>query len=233
MVLRGYAYANDGLTISLKGMHTQMSVLNVHTDNIANYAIPGYQRKEPVVTSFVEFLGPNAVDQATNTEIGRLRRSGNPLDMALASKGYFQRINAQGAVELTRDGRFQLDKDGVLRSLDGKSILAADGTPMKFSIIPPDLEKSVKVVSNGEVQVYNRKTGKMVSMGHLGIANETGSPANKVDVKQGYVEDSNVMLQQEYMAIMPVRREFEANRQMFIMQNDSLSRMIQELGRAQ
>ena len=56
------------------------------TDNIANYAIPGYQRKEPVVTSFVEFLGPNAVDQATNTEIGRLRRSaagaGGPCSLA-------------------------------------------------------------------------------------------------------------------------------------------------------
>jgi flagellar basal-body rod protein FlgF len=233
MVLRGYAYANDGLTISVKAMHTQMSVLNVHTDNIANYAIPGYQRKEPVVTSFVEFLGPNAVDSATNTDIGRLRRSGNPLDAALATKGYFQRINDQGAVELTRDGRFQLDKDGYLRSLDGKKILAADGTPLKFSIIPRDLEKSVKFVNNGEVQVFDWKSGKAVTMGRLGIANETGNSATKVDVKQGYVEDSNVMLQQEYMAIMPVRREFEANRQMFILQNDALSRMIQELGRGQ
>lgn len=233
MELKGYAYANDGLTISMKAMHTQMSVLNVHTDNIASYAVPGYQRKEPVVTSFVEFLGPNAVDQATNTEIGRLRRSGNPLDLALGSKGYFQRLNSQGTVELTRDGRFQLDKTGVLRSLDGKAILSSDGTPMKFSVIPADLEKSVKVVPNGEVQVYNPRTGKVISMGHLGIANETGSVAATVDVKQGYVEDSNVMLQQEYMAIMPVRREFEANRQMFIMQNDGLSRMIQELGRAQ
>lgn len=233
MVLRGYVYANDGLTISVKAMHTEMTVLGVHTDNIANYAIPGYQKKEPVVTSFVEYLGPNAVDSATNTDIGRLRRTGQPLDLALASKGYFQRVNDKGSVELSRDGRFQLDKDGYLRSLDNKKILAADGTPLKFSIIPADLEKSVKVVNNGEVQVYNRKTGKMVSMGHLGIANETGSPANKVDVKQGMVEDSNVMLQQEYMAIMPLRREFEANRQMFIMQNDALSRMIQELGRAQ
>jgi flagellar basal-body rod protein FlgF len=233
MVLRGYVYANDGLTISVKAMHTQMSVLNVHTDNIANYAVPGYQRKEPVVTTFVEFLGPNAVDQATNTDIGRLRRSGNPLDVALASKGYFQRLNTQGAVELSRDGRFQLDKAGNLRSLDGKAVLGSDGAPMKFSVIPQDLEKSVKISPNGEVNVYDARTGKVISMGRLGIANETGSVANKVDVKQGYVEDSNVMLQQEYMAIMPVRREFEANRQMFIMQNDALSRMIQELGRAQ
>src|SRR5262249_48698045 len=119
MVLRGSVYANDGLTISMKAMHTQMAMLNVHTDNIANYAVPGYQKKEAVVTSFAEYLGPNAVDAATNTEIGRLRRSGEPLDLALGSKGYFQRLSATGAIDLSRDGRFELDRDGYLRSLDG------------------------------------------------------------------------------------------------------------------
>lgn len=233
MVLKGYVYANDGITISVKAMHTQMALLNIHTDNIASYGTPGYQKKESVVTSFAEYLGPNAVDTATNTDIGRLRQSGFPLDVALNTKGYFQKLNAYGGVDLTRDGRFQLDKDGYLRSLDNKQILSAAGTPIKFSIIPSNPEKAVKISPNGEIQVYDEKSGKAVSMGHLGIANENGTAASNVDVKQGYVEDSNVMLQQEYMAIMPLRREFEANRQMFIMQNDNLSRMIQELGRAQ
>lgn len=233
MVLRGYVYANDGLTISTKAMHTNMAILNIHTDNIANFGVPGYQKKDPVVTSFAEFIGPNAVDAATNTEIGRLRRSGQPLDVALNTKGYFQKLNAYGGVDMTRDGRFQLDKDGYLRALDGKNILSAAGTPFKFSIVPQDLEKAVKITASGEVFVYEIAKGKAVSMGHLGIADDHGSVASEVDVKQGYVEDSNVMLQGEYMAIMPLRREFEANRQMFILQNDAASRMIQELGRAQ
>jgi flagellar basal body rod protein FlgG len=233
MVLKGYIYANDGMTISAKAMHTQMALLNVHTDNIACYGTPGYQKKESVVTSFAEYLGPNAVDTVTNTEIGRVRRSGYPLDVALNTKGYFQRLSASGAVELTRDGRFQLDKDGYLRSVDNKQILSAAGTPLRLTTIPGNLEKGLKITPNGEVMVYDQRTGNAVSMGHLGIANENGTAASEVDVKQGYVEDSNVMLQQEYMAIMPLRREFEANRQMFIMQNDQLSRMIQELGRAQ
>lgn len=232
MVLKGYVYANDGLTISMKAMHTQMAMLNVHTDNIANYAVPGYQKKEPVVTSFAEYLGPNAVDAATNTDIGRLRRSGLPLDLALNSKGYFQRLNATGGIDLSRDGRFQLDKDGYLRSLDGKQILSAAGTVIKFPFIPDNLDKSVKISPNGEILLYDIKKGKALSVAHLGVANEQGTVASDIDIKQGYVEDSNVMLQQEYMAIMPLRREFEANRQMFIIQNDAVSRMIQELGRA-
>lgn len=233
MVLRGYVYANDGLTISVKSMHTQMAMLNVHTDNIANFGIPGYQKKKAVLTSFAEYLGPNAVDTATETEIGRLRRSGNPLDVALNTQGYFQKLSATGAIELTRDGRFHLDKDGFLRALDEKHVLSSAGTPIRFSIIPQDLEKQVKITPSGEVQVYEPRKGNMISMGKLGVANETGVAASEIDVRQGYVEDSNVMLQDEFVAIMPLRRQFEANRQMFILQNDALSRMIQELGRAQ
>lgn len=233
MVLKGYVYANDGMTLSIKAMHTQMALLNIHTDNIASYGIPGYQKKSPVVTSFAEYLGPNAVDAATSTEIGRLRKSGYPLDVALNSKGYFQKLNAYGGVDLTRDGRFRLDKDGYLKAMDGKRILSAAGLPIRFTVIPDSLEKGVKISASGEVQVYDTQKGRAISMGTLGVANEQGAAAGEVDVKQGYVEDSNVMLQDEYMAIMPLRREFEANRQMFILQNDNLSRMIQELGRAQ
>lgn len=232
MVLRGYVYANDGLTISVKAMHTQMAVLGAHTDNIANYAVPGYQKKEAVVTSFAEYLGPNAVDTATNTDIGRLRRSGQPLDFALNNKGYFQRLGATGGIDLSRDGRFKLDKDGFLRSLDNKQILSAAGKPIQFPYIPDDLDHSVKVSPSGEILLYDSKKGQALNIGRIGVANEQGTVASDIDIKQGYVEDSNVMLQEEYMAIMPLRREFEANRQMFILQNDAVSRMIQELGRA-
>lgn len=234
MQLQGYVYAaGDGLAISTKAMHTQLALLNVHTDNIANFGVPGYQKKESIVTSFAEYIGPNAVEAVTNTEIGRLRKSGNPLDLALSTKGYFQKINALGGVELTRDGRMQLDKDGSLRALDGKQILSASGVPIKFSIIPDDLDKEVKISPNGDISVYDPKAGKMVSMGRLGVASETGGAADTVEVVQGYVEDSNISLQQEFVSIMPLRRQFEANRQMFIIQSDALSRMIQELGRAQ
>lgn len=234
MLLKGYVYAaGDGLAISTKAMHTQLAMLNVHTDNIANFGVPGYQKKESVVTSFAEYLGPNAVETVTNTEIGRLRKSGNPLDLALATKGYFQTINALGGVELTRDGRFQLDKDGYLRALNGKQVLSASGVPVKFTVIPDDFDKEIKISPNGDINVYDPQKGQMISMGRLGLASETGGAADEVDVKQGYVEDSNISLQQEFVAIMPLRRQFEANRQMFIIQSDAMSRMIQELGRAQ
>lgn len=234
MVLRGHISADgDGLSISVRAMMTQLAIYNVHTDNIANFGIPGYQRKDPIVTSFAEYLGPNAVDKKTSTEIGRIRQSGNPMDLALNTKGYFQFLNATGGIDLTRDGRIQIDKDGYLRSLEGKQMLSAAGSPIQLTTVPQDIEKQFKVSPNGDIKVYDFKTGKIVFSDHVGIAAEDGSAATTVDLKQGFVEDSNVFLQNEYVSIMPLRRQFEANRQLFIMQSDTLSRMIQELGRTQ
>jgi flagellar basal-body rod protein FlgF len=234
MQLTGHlTYQGDGMGISTKAMMTQMTVLKSHTDNIANFGVPGYQRKEAVITSFAEHLGPNAVDQVTSDEIGRLRRSGNPMDFAINNKGYFQRLMPSGEVELTRDGRFRLDKDGYLLSVDDKHILSTAGMPIRFSTLPKDMERQVKVASDGTITVYDDKQGKMLPQGQIAVVSKDGGVASEVDVKQGYVEDSNVFLQREYVAIMPLRRQFEANRQLFIMQSDSLSRMIQELGRAQ
>lgn len=232
-ILRGHLYADDGLTSSIRGMHTNMMLMNTHTDNIANFGVPGYQQKQAIVTSFAEYIGPNAVDEVVNTDIGRLRHSDLPLDVALGTKGYFQRVSKSGTVEMTRDGRFRLDAEGWMRSLDGKKILGADGAPLRFTTLPKEPNKEVKITTQGDVELFNPHTGKSTVMGRLAIANAQGGAVDKVEVRQGYVEDSNVMLQDEFVAFMPLRREFEANRQMFIVQNDLLSRLIQELGRTQ
>jgi flagellar basal body rod protein FlgG len=221
------------MTVSTRGMMTPMAVLNVHTDNIANFGVPGYQRKDPIVTSFTEFLGPNGVDISTSTDIGRIRLSGNPLDLALSTPGYFQKVGTSGAIELTRDGRFHLDKDGYLRALDEKKVLGANGQPVRIPKVPYNLDKEFKIAANGDITVYDPKKGDKVFVGKLAVVSQDGAAAKEVDVKQGFIEDSNVYLAKEFVSVMPLRRQFEANRQLFILQSDGLSRMIQELGRAQ
>lgn len=233
-MLTGYVNTNgDGLNLSIQGMMTQISLINIHTDNISNFGTPGYQRKDPVITSFAEYLGPNAVDKVASTEVGRVRKSGNPLDFALNTTGYFQIISPNGDVELTRDGRFKLDKDGYLRNLENKQVLSASGVPVKLPYVPSDLEKEVKVAPNGDIKLYDLKKGVATDVDRIGVVSDTGTAASDINMSQGFTEDSNVFLQNEFVGIMPLRRQFEANRQLFIIQNDTLSRMIQELGRTQ
>ena len=43
---------------------------------------------------------------------------------------------------------------------------------------------------------------------------------------------NNVSLQNEFLAVMPTVRAFEANRQVFIMQNTNIQKAISQLGSA-
>jgi flagellar basal body rod protein FlgG len=231
MQIQGSVAHEEGLTISIQGMLTYMAVLNTHMNNISHFGLPGFQRKQPVTTSFAEVIGKRAVQEVLDTSFGRLRQSGNPLDVCINGIGYLQRMHPNGNVELTRDGRMKLDAQGNLLSVDGKQILSSAGVPIQFSIIPGDLEKEVKITNKGEILVYSSRSGKMTSMGKLGIAAQDGSLIPDAEIQQGYVEDANVMLQNEFVQLMPNRRLFEANRQLFIIQNDTLTKSIQELGR--
>ncbi|MBK8190021.1 MAG: flagellar hook basal-body protein [Vampirovibrionales bacterium] len=232
MVLEGrLTYQGDGMSISTRAMNATTTLMNIHTDNIAHFGLPGYQRRTPVVTSFIEYLGANAVDKAVDTQVGRIRKSGNPLDVALFTQGYFQKRLPSGAVELTRDGRMRLDKDGFLLSLDGRPVLGANGAPIRFPLIPANPERDILINGSGDIRVYDEASTKTLDVGRLGVVQQDGSALSAIDVRQGHVEDSNVMLQNEFVSLLPLRRQFEANRQLFIMQSDTLSRTIQELGR--
>lgn len=233
MVLQGrVTYDQDPMAISVRGMTQQIHLLNFYTDNISYADIPGYQRKVPVVTSFAEHLGMKGVDTVLDTSVGRIHSTLRPLDFALNTKGYFQKMHADGRVELTRDGRFKLDKDGNLLSNDGMPILSRQGTPIQLPFIPDNLEH-VKVKPDGWMSILNPQSGKTVQVAQLGIASQNGSFADEVDVRQGFVEESNVFLHEEFVALVGPKRAFQANRQMFLTQSTALGRLIQELGRAQ
>ena len=70
----------------------------------------------------------------------------------------------------------------------------------------------------------------MLEAGYLGIVDSNGLAVLDPDVKQGYNEHSNVILQNEFLSVKPVVRNFEANRQIFMMESQNLQKVIQQLG---
>jgi len=226
----GIYFDESGISTSIRGMHLQTEMMGVMNDNINGFNKVGYQKQTPVLSSFAEFIGPHALSSAKNEEVGRLTLTKNPLDFAMGKVGYFQYKTPDG-IKLTRDGRFKLDKEGFLTNLEGHKVLGADGLPVKFKKIPEKLE-DIKVGVDGVIKVYDKETNKIASVGALSVVSTNGNIAEAVDVRQGFVEDSNVSLQEEFLNLVPVRRSFEANRQMYIIQNDALTKILQELGRA-
>lgn len=225
----GIFFNEDGISTSIRDMHLQTALLDNINSNITNFGKVGYQRKAPVVSSFSQLIGVHAMSEVTDESVGRLRRTRNPLDFALAKEGYFQYQTAQGT-KLTRDGRFKLDKNGYLLTLDNNKVLSSTGQPLKFKKIP-QRDEDIKVDHDGVITAFDPDTKQFENVGQFSVVSSKGSITKEIDVRQGYTEDSNVTLQSEFFNIIPVRRNFEANRQAYIIQNDELTKVIQELGK--
>ena len=223
----GVTFLENGINTSIRAMQVQSQLMAMSNENINGFDKVGYQRKEPVVSSFTEYLGVNGLSQTSDDKVGRITMSGNPLDLAIAEKGYFQTQSDEG-IKLTRDGRFKIDKEGNLLTLEDDLVLSNAGVPIKLHIVPDDIKK-IKVEDSGLLSVYNDKTNKLEAVATIGVVDANGALVMTPKVKQGYNEYSNVSLQNEFMFMMPVIRNFEANRQLFMIQNQNLQKAISQL----
>lgn len=226
----GVKYVENGMTSSLRAMQVQSELIGMANENVAGFDKVGYQRKDAVVSSFTEILGVNGISSSADDTVGRLSLTENPLDLALATKGYFQ-VESKDGVKLTRDGRFKLDKSGNLLSLDGSKVLANNGSPIKLNVVPEKL-KDIVINSKGAVSVFNKATNKLENVGTIGVVDASGAVVMNPEVKQGYNEYSNVSLEREFLGMMPIIRNFEANRQIFMIESQNLTKAISQLGSA-
>ena len=223
----GVRFCEQGMKASIRAMHVQSEILGMINDNVAGFDKVGFQRREPVVSSFTEYIGVHGLSTTVDDQVGRIMVSKNPLDISMANKGYFQVQTPEG-VKLTRDGRFKLDKAGNLLNLEDCPVLSDAGMPIKLPVVP-DNPAQVIVNSKGKVSVYAKDSNQLVDTGFLGIVDANGMAVLNPDVKQGYNEFSNVTLQNEFLAVKPVVRNFEANRQIFLIESTNLQKVISQL----
>ena len=224
----GVRFCEHGIKASIRAMHVQSEVLGMINENVAGFDKVGFQRREPVVSSFTEYIGIHGLSTTIDDAPGRIMVSKNPLDISIANKGYFQ-IQTPEGVRLTRDGRFKLDKLGNLLDLEDNAVLSDAGMPIRLPVVPEDLSQVI-VNAKGKISVYGNDSNQLFDAGHLGIVDSNGMAVINPDIKQGYNEHSNVVLQREFLAVKPVIRNFEANRQIFRMHSSNLQKVISQLG---
>lgn len=228
MINGGVHYTERGIMQNIRAMRMQTILMGITNENVVGFDKVGYQKKIPVVSSFAEFIGEEAISTTTDDTVGRLVNTNNPLDIALAEKGYFQ-VQSVDGIKLTRDGRFKLDKNGQLLTLDGANVLNNMGLPLVLPLVPEKLE-DITIDLDGVVKVLNAKTRKFENAGILGVVSQDGVAVLSPNVRQGYNEHSNVSLQSEFMQAMMYPKAFEANRQLYQIQNSNLQRVISSLG---
>lgn len=130
-----------GFQQGLSGLNASSKALDTVGNNIANAGTVGYKAGS---TQFADVFAaslngagaaPVGLGSRVSTIIqqftqGNISVSNNPLDVAINGGGFFQVDDGQGGTLYSRNGQFQLDKDGYIVNAQGlqlKGIMAVNG----------------------------------------------------------------------------------------------------------
>lgn len=234
--------------MSADGARVQSRRLEVIANNLANVDTVGYK---PDVAGFEARLaeaiqrgyathgdrslndiggGVNVMDTTTNFSAGRLQETGNPLDMAIISGGFFQVQDAQGEQFLTRAGNFSLDNQNRLVTQNGMLVLDAGGSEISLEPGLPYRISAAGEISQAGVNVpiglaAPNSLGDLVKIGNnlfrpLSGVNQL-EPQQR-EVRSGFLELSGANPTREMMTMIETTRAFEANVRI-IQSHDSMS----------
>src|SRR5579872_5318070 len=110
-----------------------------------NYVQPGAAAgAQTIVPSGLQIgLGTRPASNEIIMTQGNFTKTDNPLDLVIQGRGFFQVRLPSGALAYTRDGGFQLDRDG--------NIVTASGNPLEPQITIPSAAQSVTIAGDGTV----------------------------------------------------------------------------------
>ena len=129
-----------GFQQGLSGLNASAKNLDVIGNNVANSSTVGFKASQ---TQFADVyaaslsgggglqagIGTKVASIAQQFTQGNITVSNNPLDVAVNGKGFF-RVDQNGTIFYSRNGQFQLDKDGYIVTGAGENLTgyAADAT---------------------------------------------------------------------------------------------------------
>ncbi len=162
----------------------------------------------------------------TDHSQGTLKATGNPLDLAIEGEGYFEVLTPNG-VRYSRNGSFKLDPEGRLVNAQGHFVLS-EGAPGQDpqSRILTLASPEVNVSGNGEISQNGQILGKLglLNFTNKDVLQKEGQslyslresvpaeavPAERAQISQGSLEQSNVNIVREMTDMIATTRTFES-----------------------
>jgi flagellar basal-body rod protein FlgG len=175
-------------------------------------------------------LGTRAASNEIIFTQGAFTETDNPLDLVIQGNGFFQIQMPNGTLSYTRAGQFQLDKTGNVVTPQGYSLtpqitvpaaaqqitIAGDGT------VSYTLPNQTAAQTAGQIQLANfANPAGLNSLGNNLYAptDASGDPAVGApggteglgSLLQGYTEQSNVSIVNEFINLIQAQRGYESN----------------------
>ena len=248
----------SGLYTSASGMLAESTRNDVTSNNLANINTTGYKKDVAVFRSFPDMLIQRINDQKktdpqpkinigtlgtgamvdeviTSHEQGTFRQTSNPFDLAIDGEGYFTVQNDNGTF-YTRNGAFTINGEGFLVNSQGDYVLGEEGTINIGSSVD-------NVIINGAGQVFVE--GQQIAalrivpitdkadLTKVGDSLFTGGQVGGTvgQVKQKFLEVSNVNAVNEMVNMITISRAYEANQKVITAIDQSLAQAM-EVGRS-
>jgi flagellar basal-body rod protein FlgG len=175
-------------------------------------------------------LGTKASSNEIIFSQGAFEATSNPLDMVIQGRGFFQIKQASGQNAYTRAGSFHIDATG--------SLVTSDGDLLQPQITIPATAQSINIGADGTVSYSLPGQTQAQNAGQITLANfqnpaglnslgrslylptdasgdaTIGTPGGTEGLgtlQQGYLEQSNVSVVDEFINLITSQRAYEAN----------------------
>jgi len=222
-----------GIYDLIDGSMTQQLRFETIANNMANSNTNGF--KKDIIT-FYEALDMQTISE-TDFSQGPVRYTGNELDVALSSKGFFK-IQTPNGLRYTRDGAFSISVERILVTGNGDTVLGQNG-PITVEGGEVYIGRDGQVVVNNESvdkilvvdidapQLLKKEGGSYYS--YQG-ENEEISTSTDAEIQHKYLEGSNVNPTQEMIKMIETYRAFESVEKAIQSIDELTAEMVSDVG---
>jgi len=228
------------LTRVARNMTRNLFGTDIVANNMANISTTGFKRDATFTDWFIESLNDVGAQRYTDFAQGELRQTDNPLDLALASRGFFM-VETSSGPAFTRNGHFTVNDQGFIQTAQGYllqgergpiSILSASGTAGE-----------IQITRIGEVYLDKTLIDCLLvaNIVHPDALEKIGSNLYRVSddslvtqlepdqfhVRQGMLEGSNVRPVSEMVSLIELQRNFESTQRVARAMDQILGRATQ------
>ena len=210
-----------------------------------NLITPGSPATTSTVAAGLQIgLGVKAAATEVIQTQGDFNQTGNQLDIAIQGGGFFQVQQPDGTLAYTRNGSFHMNAQGLIVSSEGNQLLPAITVPANatnlsistYGVVSATIPGQTTPAQLGTIQLANfANPGGLDSIGGS-LFRQTTSSGNAVTdtpggstgvgtLEQGYLENSNVDVVQEFVQMILAQRAYESNSKVIKTADDMYSQI--------
>lgn len=221
----------SGMYNLIEGSLTQQLRFDAVSNNLANVNSNGFKQDTLSFEMSLTMKNKTAIDFSP----GPVAHTGNPLDLALEGSGFFK-VQTKAGIRYSRDGALGVNSEGFLVNRSGDAILGQNG-PVRLNGGEISIGTDGQISENGaqgdKLAIADFRDKKLLQKDGRSYFVYRGKDqdviaAEKVNLRQQYIEKSNVNPTEEMIKMIESFRAFESIQKAVQNMDEIVSKMVND-----